>query len=241
MIKIAICDNEEEMCRLIEEHIHQVEVSGKLIWIHKFLSGEDLLKSMESGNSYHMIFLDYEMDGLNGGQVGSAVREIYRDETCLLIYVSSHPEMMAKLLDTEMYHFIEKPIIHKTFERIFLKACKRVTESKDIFLLKSGKEQIPIGKDGIYYLESEARKIKVVTEEGIYMMYGKLDEVANEFLYPGSNFVRIHKSFLINICHCEKVAGKKVLMKNGASMEMSKAYKSSFYETCMKHKGRNRL
>lgn len=238
VLKIAICDDEPEICQDIERRIREIEGNGMFLDIRQFLSGEELLESIGQGQRYHIIFLDYEMQGIDGRRTGVEIRERYKDLECLLIYVSSHEHMVIQLLDADIFRFIVKPIHQEHFRKVYSKARDRVVNPGQTFCIKTGWEKISVSKNDIFYVVSDGRKVCLTTKSGSYSMYARLDEVAKEFEYPGSSFIRIHKSYLINFIHCQELTAKKVIMKNGTTLEVSRGYRESYKNACLAQMGK---
>lgn len=71
----------------------------------------------------------------------------------------------------------------------------------------------------ILYLQSEKRKIRVVTVRGIKEYYGKLNET--EELLPADTFLKIHKSYLINTYFVETYTYEQITMVDGSVLNIS--------------------
>ncbi len=92
-MRIAICDDDVILC-------HQLE--GILLGFGKnedvpvqtsvFFDGKGLWKYMKQGNLFDLIFLDIEMEQMNGIAVGRAIRDIpYMNE---IAYVNFYKELL---------------------------------------------------------------------------------------------------------------------------------------------------
>lgn len=81
----------------------------------------------------------------------------------------------------------------------------------------SASEVVKVYLDEIVYIESEVRKIHYHTEDGIYSVYAKLDEVAENL---PENFFRCHKRCLINLEKVKRMSGNTIYFENGSSIIM---------------------
>lgn len=77
------------------------------------------------------------------------------------------------------------------------------SQKKDFISIIKRCEAAKVYIGDIIYIESEARKLHIYTENGEYSVYRKLDEVAERL---PENFYRCHKSCVINL---DKVAHMK--------------------------------
>lgn len=70
MIRIAVCDDEKESVRQLKDMILSVGISDR---VDCYESGEKLT---EEEQSYDIIFLDIDMEGMNGIETAKLLRKI---------------------------------------------------------------------------------------------------------------------------------------------------------------------
>ena len=76
----------------------------------------------------------------------------------------------------------------------------------------------------ICYANSLGNYVKLFFEDGSF----KIVHISTKKLYsvlPDSEFIRIHKSFIINISYIQEVYGNKILLKNGTEIPVGRKYK----------------
>ncbi len=78
--------------------------------IEVFYSGESFLADIMQGNQFDLIYLDIEMDQINGIEVGRQIRKEMKDYTTEIVYVSGKDEYDRQLFEVQPLHFIPKPI-----------------------------------------------------------------------------------------------------------------------------------
>lgn len=83
--------------------------------------------------------------------------------------------------------------------------------------IRNKKYVIPL--DSIYYIESSSRKLIVHTSEQDYTYYQRLDVVETQL--PSSEFIRIHKSYLVAFSYIDHFTNYKVILKNGKELSIS--------------------
>lgn len=96
MLRIALCDDDSKFTGELETLV--IEESRKLgirAETEVFSDGKTLLKSIQSGDHYELIFIDIEMEQVDGITAARQIREI--DRTVLLIYVSGYDEYLQEL------------------------------------------------------------------------------------------------------------------------------------------------
>lgn len=72
MIKVAICDDDKQICSkliaIVKEYFADI---GRPVWVAEFTSG---LKLLKANIRFDVIFLDIDMPGLNGIETAKKLR-----------------------------------------------------------------------------------------------------------------------------------------------------------------------
>ena len=77
--------------------------------------------------------------------------------------------------------------------------------------------------------------IKILMEDGKeYAFYEKLDELEKKLSGYNNRFMRIHKSFLVNVCQIEQYHYKNIVMRNGDVLTVSRKKRNMLSEYHMK-------
>ncbi len=80
---------------------------------------------------------------------------------------------------------------------------------------------ISLRTDEIIYIETNRHKNLFYTRKQIYSIYKKLDELENDL--KDMEFVRIHKSFLVNMYYVEKISSYIMKLSTGKELSVPKA------------------
>lgn len=220
MLKIAICDDEITIVEQIRQYLEDIEKSAnRQLEIVEFYSGVKLVETAAEKGNFDIIFLDIEMDIMNGIHTALKIREI--DINVLLIYVSSHEGYYQQLFEVEPFRFIKKPINKKVFTDIFLKGIQRIEMKVRDFHFQYNKSIIKIPLKDIMYFDSERRTINIHTEDKIYTYYDKLDSVEKSVKNDNIIFIRIHKSYLVNYQYIKQWEYTQVTLYNGYTIQIS--------------------
>lgn len=220
MIKIAICDNDITITSLIEKNIYNIaKENGYAVEIDVFFDGAQLTKIVKYGTNYDLIYLDIEMNDLNGIDAAHIMREM--DCNALIIYISSHEEYMRELFEVEPFRFINKPINIELFKIYFVSACERIEKEQEYFQLKFKNNIEHVSVKEIIYFESEKRYIHIITSKRDYTFYGKMIEIEKSMKKSKYTFIRIHQSYLVNYRHIIKIKLQTVYLDNGQELHIS--------------------
>lgn len=122
-LNIAVCDDEENVRCLLKKLIEKQTMDCRIL---EFSSGGELLHfwRQEEREQIDILFLDIAMDGADGMETAEQIRawKEEREEPLwgslpLLIFVTGHPEYMAKAFSVNAFQYLVKPIDEKEIGR----------------------------------------------------------------------------------------------------------------------------
>jgi len=218
MIKIAFCDDELSTLNELNILLNQYRVErNKDITYATFQSPLELLATIEKGMRFDILFLDIIMPGENGI---SAAREIrLYDNTVKIIFLTSSSEFAVQSYTVGAYFYQIKPIWRKSFFRLMdsvIDECQKSQQYSLILRCKSGISRIDLDK--LEYCEVIGRTLSFhMTNGTIIESTGSLDDLCNE-LTQYANYMRPHRSFLINMEYVRNISYKAITMDSLAEI-----------------------
>ena len=224
MIKVAICDDDMAICELIEQTLE-----NKSNHMEVFYTGEELIRNLMSGKRYDVIFLDIELNSISGVEIGHKIRSELNDVITQIIYISSKENYAMQLFKIRPADFLVKPFGKDEIEGAFYSISRLLEENTIKF--KNGYDINLIKANEIRYINSEARKLKVVTVNSQESFYGKMDDFIEAFETAG--LIRIHKSCVINPMHISRYTYDFVIINDGSELNISKPYKTKVRQQLM--------
>lgn len=226
MFRIAICDDDLNVCNWTHDRIREFEKSiDEKISISVYSDGIELLNRLTLGDKFDLIILDIQMKHLDGVTLGNKLRDEFQDFYTDILYISSEKDYAMELFHSRPINFLLKPLKIQTFISAVEKSIKHKTISNKIFEFKVGTaiHRVPI-KD-ILYFESKGRKVSMTTRKGKYEFYQKLNDI--EDTLNNDEFIRIHKSYLVNYQHVSELKYDSVTMVNNYTLAISQNYRST--------------
>ena len=227
MLNIAICDDDKAVCSQIENIL--LEYSNKTclkIKVSVFFSGESLLDFINHGNSFDLIFLDIELGQINGVEVGKQLRNVFKNFSSEIVYISGNDGYDRQLFDVQPLHFIPKPIKASVVIDDLKLASERTGRTGGFFKYQKGYDTYKIPINEIIYFESLNREIKIVTINSVDYFYGSLEDVTLNM--SKHQFLQIHRSYLINYNHANILRYSEVVMTNGETLPISRTKRQKF-------------
>lgn len=231
MLRIGICDDETDARDALHIQLEKILIEGAEEVVYEFSSGSGAVRWLKSHpGEIDLLFLDVEMDGVNGMEAAEQIREF--DKELLLVFVTGYAEYVFDGYRVNAFDYIMKPADGERLSDVLNRVRRHLAEYREqSYTLKNtdGTFRFPLAK--IAYFYSDKRKVVLVCGEKEYAFYGKLDEVERQL---PEQFVRIHQRYLINADFAEHigadyttVAGEKLpisrAMKERATAKLAKA------------------
>lgn len=224
-IKIAICDDKKIICNNLFNILHKISKDISIqIETDCFTSGEELCQEMLH-TDYDLIFLDIELPKKNGIEIGKHIRENLHNEVVQIAYISSKQEYTMELFEIRPINFLIKPLDYEKIRKIIDKVLILFEADNRIFRFKKGRKFHKIPISDIFYFCSEGRKIQLVTQNGSFEFYGSLENIYNKV--KNSNFLYVHKSFLVNYKYIKNYDYEQVNMIDGTTVPISQSRRKS--------------
>lgn len=224
MIRAAICDDEPTILDYLHEHIsEEFKRQGAKIQIDKFTSGKDFLNA-HNLEPFDVVFLDIDMPEINGFDVAE---KLGGSEYTLIIFVTTHDELVFSSLKFQPFRFIRKTHIdseiNETIAAVNQKLLKRKAEQRIKFPTKDS--AIYVLPSEIEYIEVYGHWLRVYLNKGEPVeCYGSLSELEKTLSPLG--FVRTYKSYLVNLKYIHSIGKTQITLDNGTEIPLSR-YKAN--------------
>lgn len=222
MLKVAICDDEQEYTVQIENAIMEASAqNGIKTEVSVFYDGYNLVEYMKQNDArFDLIFLDIEMEKLDGIKAAKQIREF--DEMVYLIYVTSHKNYAIEAYEVQPFQFVVKPFTDDIIKKYFMNIYERINREDFFFEYKQGMNYYKVPVKDILYFRSERRVIHIHMKDGSVMdFYDKLGKVEEKLLNTKMDFWRIHRSYLVNARYIKEKAYDHVTLFNGEILMIS--------------------
>ena len=232
MYKIGICDDGRNTCASIENMLLQY-ASEKAVpaEVQVWYTGELLRDYLEAGNHLDILFLDIELLRMTGIELGHYIRGHLDDTGMQIVYISGKPSYARQLFKTQPLDFLVKPISQEQICDTMDTALKLIRRKKQRFEFQRGKEHYYLPMGDIVYLESQGRKIRVMTPKAAFEFYGRLKETAKAL---SEDFVVIHQSYVVNKEYVFRYTYETVELTDGTVLTISPANRKAVREQILR-------
>lgn len=239
MLRIAICDDEKIFRDKIKEILSDyMQKNGILCEINTFGSGKDFVDLGIEMIKYKIVFLDVNMDNMDGIETAQKIREVSNE--MFIVFVTAYATYAFDGYKVDAVRYILKNNVN--FEESVYECIDAINTkmnyvvNRKTFHFNEGIKNVSL--DRLLYIESQLHKLEFyIMEDKLnkYTLYGTLNEIEKEF--AGTDFVRIHQSYFVNMKHIRKISRYKVLLSNGIQLDVPRARYKYVEETFVTYKG----
>lgn len=211
MLRIAIVDDEITGIERITDCLKTYcEKNGLNCKIETFSRGDRL--SFEYKPVYDIIFLDIEMEPINGIETARIIRKT--DGNVVIIFVTKMAQCAVNGYEVDAMGFIVKPVDPKTVWLNLDKARRTISRSRGIDIVLTIDNGVKkLSSNSIYYVEISDHYLIYHTDEGDFSMRTRktLGEAAKEL---GPSFKQYSRCYLLNLNYVSRVDGTAVTVGN---------------------------
>lgn len=238
-LHIAICDDYLNHLDIMVKYLEDFNRSNRDYDIHltKACSGEELLKKINK-ESIDIVFLDIEMEGLNGIQVGNELRTKF--PKAIIVFITGFKGYALEAFEIQTFQYMIKPInsqkFHALMEKILTRFKERLAyeEKSNIFFIRTKEQTHKVRYDEIYYFERQGKKILIETDKGSFPFVDTLQKIMKEL--KSKSFIRCHHGFIVNIDKIFAIENDCILFKEvNQKIPISRRYKGEVLDALSKN------
>lgn len=223
-INIAICDDNKIFCNQLKEFIERYNHDNDArCEVSSFNSGIELLEQYT--DDYKIIILDIEMEGMNGIETALEIRK--KNQKVIIWFLTVSEAYVMDGYKAEAFRYLLKPLSYEEFSEQFKESIKWVEEKfVTPIVVEYKNETYHLEEDDILFIEVYGHKL-------IYHLQNQpisaMDSLKNiESKLSKSSFVRIHRSYLINLRKVKTFNKVEIIMENNEKVPISKYKEKEF-------------
>lgn len=211
--KLAICDDSSADRIYIRGLTEKwAKLKNNTVEISEFSSAENFLFFYENKNDYDILFLDVEMDKMDGVTLAKKIRS--KNDTIQLIFVSGYSDYIAEGYEVDALHYLMKPVREDKFFSVLDRAEEKIEKNERILYIETGNEMFRIPFYQIRYARVNANYVTIyaASEITVKMTLGDLEKELDE------QFFRVSRSEIVNLRYIVRVTKKEIILRDNTSI-----------------------
>jgi len=206
-MKYAIIDDEPIAHRIIEGYCKHLPYLQKVGNCYNAFEAIQLM----SQTAIDLLFLDIQMPKLTGFDLLKTI-----PHPPAVIVTTAHQEFALEGYELDVVDYLLKPFslerflkaVNKVKDRSSSTLSSKTTRKHTRLFLKGDKKTHQIHLTDILFIEAYGNYTKVYLTQEMIISHEKISSL--EALLPPSDFIRIHKSFIISVAHIHTIEGNRI-------------------------------
>ena len=217
----------EYICGLVEERQPESRIEA-------YATGEELLTS---GKRFDIVFLDIQMEGMNGIEAARSLREKNANlgvEDTVLVFITGIKDYVFDAFDLYAFQYLLKPIDERKFAEVLERAVREAAKKKERRVLFIKSRNLTLDQSEILYIESRAKKVEIHTTGAAQAIeiYAAMDELEGQL---GENFYRCHRAYIVNMDCITEYDSESITLTGGDRVYLTKKKYGEFVKAYMWH------
>ncbi len=219
-----IVDDEADSIEILQDYVNQ---TPNLRLIYSTTNPRDILSVIIKPGPPKITFLDIEMPGITGLELAGLINSY-----TAIIFITSHLEHAIEAFEKDAYDYLVKPVAYSRFLQAITKVQRRIQNDTlnpppddNSFFIRGSRqgELIKICVNEILYIESMQNYVRIYTISNNHITYLTLKEC--EIKLKQSNFIQVHKSYIINLDRIVKHINNQLTMENNMPIPIGASFR----------------
>ena len=228
VLTCAIVDD-DPVNRLTLEHY--VALTDSLQLAATLTDGLEGLAYFREGHRVDVLFLDVEMPQLSGLELLRVL-----PDPPLVVLTTAHENFAVDAFELQVTDYLVKPFDFARFSRAVRRVHQQVGRlaaptlpadlGSDLFV-KVNNKLVRVNFDEVLYVEALSDYVVIVTDKQKYIVYTTLKAFAARL--PFEHFVRVHRSYILNLRRVEAIESNLALVPGGQEVPIGKSYQEAVF------------
>ena len=222
MLNIALCDDlMQDRVKLQKDIAAYFADKAEKADVTAFESGDELLAAIEK-KSFHIVFLDVYMEGISGVETSQRLRKAGND--CAIIFTTTSPDHAMAGYEVSASDYLLKPYLREDVFQALDYVIPRLPKTQLSLDIISDRNHLDLPICDIMYIEVFGHESHIHMSSGQVVATNQPLKALEESV--GEDFIRSHKSYLVNAAFILRPADTAFLLKNGESVPIGSDFKA---------------
>ncbi len=220
MYEIAICDDDSAFAADLSSRLYQLFAERDAdCRVTLFSDPAQVLSALERGERCDLLFQDILFGEEKGIRFGKLLRE--RKWDLDLVFVTSSERYALAGYDAQPLHFLLKPLEPRQLAVVLDRFLER--RAPCILSLTTPQQTVRLPVTDALYFEVYNHVVKLHRRTGSDSSWrGTLQQLESELPPPGQ-FVRVHRSYLVNLEHIAVIGRDQLKLSSGDVVPIGRA------------------
>lgn len=230
MIKFALCDDNVQSLLRLKKALENIFIRDDLDASVVFTtSNPEKLLDFISRNEVNVLFLDINLKSQsNGIDIAKEIRK--NNKSIYIIFITGHFEYIVSAFECKTFDYIQKPFSFSKIENTVLRLFEDMNANTSKFIPLNNRHKL-INQNLVNYIQKDGMRTTYYLGHSSIESYGSFNKIRESL---PNNFVRCHKSFIVNVNNISNVdlTNNTIFFKHsaGSVCYIGPKYKNNFLE-----------
>ena len=216
-IEVIICDDDTVFLKTMQREVERIfDRLNKKTTITAFKTPAEITRKMLDSCDMAFLDIDFESEGCNGIDIARMLRKV--DSHALIFFVTNFIEYAPAGYEVRAFRYILKRDLLDVLERYIMQALEQLAQTQEYLRLMDRDVFADIPLEQIRYLEVMDHCVSIHAEQK-YTLGATLTSLESRLEPHG--FLRVHKSYLVNMRHIRKFRSRECLLTDGTEIAVS--------------------
>ena len=218
-MRILVCDDDAAFAQEMTERLNRLLPSIDR-WGQVDCVSDPALLTDEQLGCYDIAFLDIDMGETSGMDLARRLRRLQQDT--VLFFVTNFVEYSLEGYEVQAFRYLLKSDLDEKLEKYLQQAVSVCRKERALIRIQSEREEVDIPPQAILYIEAALRR-STLHLRGFSCDTLTTRTTLNELtgLLAPRGFLRVHKSFLVNMAHIQRLQSTLVCLAGGIELPVS--------------------
>ena len=225
-------DDEPLALNVIKDFCSKLEC---LNLVDTYTNAIDAIQVLEN-QDIDLMFLDINMPNINGLEFAKTM-----SNPPMIIFTTAFSEHALEAYDLNAIDYLVKPI---PFDR-FLKSVNKVQSlyklqnsnqkppTQEFMMVKADYATLKVSFKDILYVEGLKDYVKIFIQDQMILTKTTMKNIIEKL--PHQHFIRIHKSYIVNLLNIEKIESNHIIYGR-ARLPIGNSYRNAFFDMIEQYK-----
>lgn len=228
MLNFLLCDDNIPSLNRLSKMLESIFINNNIdAQIGLLASTPSEALEYIKANKVDVLFLDIHLnDTLNGCDVADLVRKT--NKNIYIIFLTGHLEYALLAYKYKTFDYLPKPIVDERLQETVLRLVEDIT-LEPVDFIKLNNNRTIINANEVNYIKKDGMKLVFCTNSESYETYSSFSKFKS--CLP-ENFVRCHKSYMVNINNVTKFKTNENILELKCNQQctIGAKYKNNFLE-----------
>ena len=217
-IQIILCDDDPIFLKKLQNEIERIFAKLNMTAaITAFNSPVGIQEELLTACDMAFLDIDFESEDRNGIDIARTLRQM--NAHALLFFVTNYVDYAPTGYEVQAFRYILKRDMSEVLERYILQAVDNMADGRRVLRLCDKELTLDLPFERIDYIEVMDHYVSIHIGETAHTLGATLSGMEKELEAHG--FLRIHKSYLVNMRSIYKFRSRECVLADGTTLAVS--------------------